>query len=802
MQFKTWSRLLAAGVAFWGICLAAWFIGAAALQAAPAATLYVNTATGSDGNACTSSGAPCATIAAAIDKASSGDTIQIAAGTYNEHDVQVSKELTLIGAGAGSTIVDAGGNGRVFRINVSSTLSHMTIQNGLTPEDSNLFNTSGAGVLVGSYTNTVLDNVVIADSEASGNGGGVFNNGFLTISNSEIVANVANGIGGGIYNYNLGAITVTQSLVAENTAVGIQGGGIYTGQPLTLVDTTIRGNRVGTFGGGLYLTGDTTEMTNVTITENEAESGAGVFAGFGTVMTVTNSTVSGNVSGNNYAGLYLTGAGTELLMVNSTIAANTRTGTNGNGRNGLNVASGAVATVQNSIIANNQDYQCNSSTNFFSAGGNLASDYSCDFDAATDQEVVDPLLGMLADNGGGTPTHALLPGSPAIDAGVNAGCPADDQRGITRPFDGDNDSTATCDSGAYEAQNALVIADVEVTEGTGGSTTAVFTVTLSPASSQTVTVDYATANGAAAAGSDYTAKSNTLTFSPGATERTIEISVNTDSSDESDETFTVSLSNAANADILDGTAVGTIVDDDGLPSLTIGDVTVNERSSGVVNAVFDVTLSPPAPNVVTVQYATVGGTAVSPADYAAAADTLTFGVGETSKQISVAIVTDNIDEGDSESFTVQLSNPTNANIGDGTGTATLTDDDSARLSHGVGPQVLEGSSGTTPATFTVTLSTPAAFVVTVDYEISDGVTDDGAIAGEDYVGALSGTLTFQPGETQKTYSVDVIGDIFSEPDEVFSALISNANVPISVNGSLARILNDDDSNLYLPIVMR
>lgn len=106
------------------------------------------------------------------------------------------------------------------------------------------------------------------------------------------------------------------------------------------------------------------------------------------------------------------------------------------------------------------------------------------------------------------------------------------------------------------------------------------------------------------------------------------------------------------------------------------------------------------------------------------------------------------------------------------------------------------------AVSTVILSTLAAFVVTVDYEVNAGVGGSGTVAGVDFVDNTGGTLTYQPGETSQTFTVQVIGDTDSELDEIFSTLISNANAPISVNGGIGHILNDDNFKVYLPSVIK
>jgi hypothetical protein len=222
----------------------------------------------------------------------------------------------------------------------------------------------------------------------------------------------------------------------------------------------------------------------------------------------------------------------------------------------------------------------------------------------------------------------------------------------------------------------ISINDVTVTEGNTGSVSAVFTVSLSAASAQQVTVQYTTADSTATAGSDYTATSGTLTFTPGQLTRTIAVVVLGDTTFEPDETFLVNLTSPVNATIARGQGVGTITNDDAPPppTLSINDVTVTEGNTGSVNAVFMVTLSAASTQQVTVQYATANGTATAGIDYTATSGTLTFAAGQTSRTITVPVLGDSVAEG-TETFVVNLSNPVNATIADGQGQGTILDDD-------------------------------------------------------------------------------------------------------------------------------
>jgi hypothetical protein len=336
----------------------------------------------------------------------------------------------------------------------------------------------------------------------------------------------------------------------------------------------------------------------------------------------------------------------------------------------------------------------------------------------------------------------------------------------------------------------ISINDVTVTEGNTGSVSAVFTVSLSAASAQQVTVQYATADGTATAGSDYTATSGTLTFAPGETSRTITVGVLGDTAVEGTETFVVNLTSPVNATIADAQGVGTILDNDTapLPTLSINDVTVTEGNTGSVTAVFTVTLSAASAQQVTVQYATANSTATAGSDYTATSGTLTFTPGQLTRTIAVAVLGDTTFEPD-ETFLVNLTSPINATIADGQGVGTITNDDAPpppTLSIN-DVTVTEGNTGSVNAVFTVTLSAASTQQVTVDYATANGT----ATAGIDYT-ATSGSLTFAAGQTSRTITVPVLGDTVAESAETFVINLSNpVNAAIADGQGQGTILDND-----------
>jgi Calx-beta domain-containing protein len=335
-----------------------------------------------------------------------------------------------------------------------------------------------------------------------------------------------------------------------------------------------------------------------------------------------------------------------------------------------------------------------------------------------------------------------------------------------------------------EGPPSFVVTDVSGAEASGPLS---FSVLLTNASGTTVSVDYATADGTAIAGSDYTATSGTLTFTPGQTSTSVSVTIVNDALAEDDETFTSNLSNATGGiAIADAQGVGTIVNDDLDPTVSVGNASVLEGDIGTATLSLPVTLSGPSGREVDVDYATSGGTANAGSDYTAKSGTLVFAAGDTSKQIDVTVTGDLLVEGN-ETFTVTLSSPFNADLGTSVATGTITNDDAdPKLVVGDATK-LEGNSGTTPLTFTVAMVPVSVTDVTVDYGTSDGT----ATAGSDYTGA-SGTLTIPAGQASATIAVSVSGDKTYEPNETLTLTLTNpVGATIVVGAATGTILNDD-----------
>jgi hypothetical protein len=252
---------------------------------------------------------------------------------------------------------------------------------------------------------------------------------------------------------------LNNSLVSGNRAVD-DGGGVFNTGDLTVTDNTIKQNTASR-GGGIHNEG-VLVVTNSTIHNNDTVSPIGKGGGINSwsVMTLTNVTISHNTAADDGGGIEV-GNGSPTLIRHSTIINNAATGSIADS---AGVGGGIfyffdqadVVTILNTIIANNsgntsQNHNCFGPMT--SQGHNLASDNSCvGFTAPGDLTNTDPLLDSLQNNGGPTETHALLPGSPAIDAGSCAGVTTD-QRGANRPIDQpEPNADDGCDIGAFELQ--------------------------------------------------------------------------------------------------------------------------------------------------------------------------------------------------------------------------------------------------------------------------------------------------------------------------------------------------------------
>ncbi|QYL17129.1 cellulase family glycosylhydrolase [Mycolicibacterium pallens] len=333
------------------------------------------------------------------------------------------------------------------------------------------------------------------------------------------------------------------------------------------------------------------------------------------------------------------------------------------------------------------------------------------------------------------------------------------------------------------ATPSISIADTTVAEGNSGTSNATFTVTLSKSATTPVTVTYATANGTATAGADFTGSTGTLTFNPGVTSQTVTVKVIGDTAVEPTETFTVALSNPTGATISRGTATGTITNDD---------VATNPGTNSATYTVVDDWGSGHTANITVTAGQSLNGWTV---EFDSPATLVNVWNGQITSHVGTHYVISNMSyngavaAGQSTTFGYQAtpgavgSAPTNLKVN---GVAVSTPPTTPSISI-ADTTLAEGNSGTSNATFTVTLSKSATTPVTVTYATANGT----ATAGADFTNA-TGTLTFAAGVTSQTITVKVTGDTAVEPTETFTVALSNpTGATISRGTATGTITNDD-----------
>ncbi len=721
-------------------------------------------------------------------------------------DLDINADLVISGAGSGSTIIQAGtttsnGIDKVLAINpyctdpVIATIDGVTIRYGYNtqPAGSGDFSQTGGGLDfcgVGTASFTFTNSVVSDNTNKYGYGGGLNVDGVAPATGTVTITNVtfqnnhtlntSSTSSGGALNLqgDRPVINITNSTFQSNSSPSNRWGGaifywptnggslqinnsIFSGNnsgegaaialirntaitPVTIQNSLITGNTASGIGGGIS-SDHTLTLQNNTITNNSAATLGGGIANYG-IMTMTNNTISGNI-GPSGAGIY-NGAGT--------------------------------ATLINSIIANSSGPDCTNIASLTASNHTLIEDNTCSPSLSGD-----PLLSTLGNYGGSTQTFALLPGSIAINTGNNAGCPATDQRGVTRPVG------STCDIGAFESNGFNL-----------GSQTGTPQSTL-------VTTDFTNPLGltVTAVNPGEPVNGGKVTFTPPGSGASAAISGSPATISGGNASVSATANNTAGGPYYvtaSTTGVSSSVNfslTNTYPQLSINNVTTNEGNTGTTVFAFTVSLNSPAPSGgVTFDIATADGTAtIANNDYVSKSTTgATIAAGNTTTPFNVTVNGDLLNEPD-ETFTVNISNVTNAVVLDGQGLGTITNDD-------ISPDpFVTGFSATSPSnnlSIPITLFTALDDVGVTGYMITQSSTapnsgDTGwmGTAPSSYSVSVDGSYTLYPwakdvdGHVSVLYGspVTVLVDT-TAPD---TSIISNPSNPTSSTSATFNFSGND-----------
>jgi CSLREA domain-containing protein len=384
------------------------------------------------------------------------DTIELPAGVFAfdlagddedaaaSGDLDIDDDLALVGAGPDATAIDAAGLDRVIdlRGGAAIRIEQLTLRAGFLQQSGA---DGGAGLRVAQGVHVALEDVVIRDNRTAQSFAGVAIDSEGCIEGSRV--------------------RVLDNRDVKTTGSAFAIAALHVWEPddgdhgtcLVLEDSEISGN-LADYAGAIESDYVPITLRRTLVADNEARFAGALLLNLQAHTLLENVTISGN-RGN--PGAILNDGGSRLTLVSSTVTKNTAAGDLGTNVGGIQDVHGGfgLTFLTNTILAGNGPGffadDCDHAVSV--GGGNIIGDAEhCTFDALpSDQLGVDPELGSLADNGGFTWTH--LPGAAAIDRG-GVTCPAEDQRGLPRPIDGDGDGTAACDVGAVEAQRDAIFA--------------------------------------------------------------------------------------------------------------------------------------------------------------------------------------------------------------------------------------------------------------------------------------------------------------------------------------------------------
>lgn len=755
-------------------------------------------------------------------------------------ELEITSEITINGPGSDRLTINANHQSGIFVIdNDQANLSEVVIS-GLTLTAGKR---SFGGAIWSREKLTVSECALIGNTAITG--GAIDNTlGNLTVVDSLLLGNVAvAGGGAGVYS-NLGTLTILRSTIANNAASDGGGGLLTNASTVTLSDSSITGNSVANGGGGgiMSYAGDLS-IDRCTISLNSVRYGSGggiEVSGAGDrseIVVITQSTISGNFATHRGGGIEASNL-SELTILQSTIVSNM--GQNqGGGLFGFEISQ---STLANTIVAGNSQggvtpndlegtlvWTSDSKNNLIgdpshAAGfvhgtdGNIVggSNGSGGRQAITLATVLDP---DLADNGGPTLTHALVIGSPAVDAGDDGSVAADqtdldgdgnisdavpfDQRGI-----GFSRSVGlVVDIGAIEfgtdaepSDGALPTISVSVSPGlvaeddseefrfvlTRDVTTGPLTVSFELHGTATPEVDYS---------ADATAS---VTFAEGETTAFVTITPSADSGYEDSEAVVLQVSSDPAYHLgLVNAAAGLIVNDDGYFRISDGLAVKPEGDTGTTSLTFTVSRDGGRSRSASVDFAVVGSGA-KPADGddfggTLPTGTVSFGPNDSAKTITIE-VTGDVTVESNETFQVVLSNAVGGDVGTpSSAPGTILTDDSAISVVALSASKAEGNGGNTPFTFKVIRAGDTSGVASATYAVTgSGSTPAG---GSDFGGTLpSGVVTFAAGEATKIITVNVSSDAAIELNEGFIVTLSNVvGAGLETATAAGTILNDDSS---------